>query len=260
MESSNGTLDDPLAEAIRLIELADAAGLRVRLMGGLAFHARAPEWTARIERARRDIDLATESAHRRGLSELLVRCGYAADKEFNALHGHKQLYFVDPSHDRPVDVLVDRLEMCHTFDFGERLALDSPTLPLADLLLSKLQVVRINRKDVLDALVLLGEYPLTDDDTGISVPRIVAHTSEDWGWWRTVGENLDRLAAYARVELGPDDLAMAGGRPLRHDASVQASTLRERIDAAPKSTRWKLRARVGDRVQWYQLPEEVGHE
>ena len=115
------TLEDPLAEALRIIDLADGAGLQVRLMGGLAFHARAPEWTARIERARRDIDLATGSSDRRGLSELLVRSGYAADKEFNALHGHKQLYFVDPRRDRPVDVLVDRLEMCHTFDFGERL-------------------------------------------------------------------------------------------------------------------------------------------
>ncbi len=260
LEPSNGTLDDPLAEALRLIALADAAGLRVRLMGGLAFHVRAPEWTARIERERRDIDLATSSGHRRGLSDLLVGQGYAADREFNALHGHKQLYFIDPRRDRPIDVLVDRLEMCHTFDFAKRLDIDTPTLPLAELLLSKLQVVHINRKDVLDALVLLGEYPLTDDDSGISVTRIVAHTSEDWGWWRTVGENLDRLANYARVEVAPDDLVMAGGRPMRFDASVQASTLRQRIDAASKSTRWKLRSRVGDRVQWYQLPEEVGHE
>jgi hypothetical protein len=255
-----GTLDDPLAEALRLIELADAAGIRVRLMGGLAFHARAPEWTARIERTRRDIDLATSSAHRRGVSDLLIRAGYAADREYNALYGHKQLYFVDPGHDRPVDVLVDRLEMCHTFEFAKRLEVDSPTLPLADLLLSKLQVVHINRKDVLDALVLFGEYPLTEDDRGISVPRILAYTSEDWGWWRTVSENLDKLGAFARVEVGPDDLAMAGGRPLRFDAAAQATALRQRMDAAPKSTRWKLRARVGERLQWYQLPEEVGHD
>jgi len=29
------------------------------------------------------------------------------------------------------------------------------------------------------------------------------------------------------------------------------------IDAQPKSLRWKLRARVGDRMSWYELPEEV---
>jgi hypothetical protein len=260
VEPQNGTLDDCLAEGLRLVELADAAGIKVRLMGGLAFHARVPEWTARVERDRRDIDLATSSSDRKALADLLDRSGYQPDREFNALHGHKQLYFVDVAHRRPLDVLVDRLEMCHTFDFGKRLTVDRTTLPLAELLLSKLQIVRINRKDVLDALVLLGEYPLTDDDTGISVTRITSYTSDDWGWWRTVGENLDKLSAFASVELGPDDLAMVGGRPLRHDAGAQAATLRGRIDAAPKSTRWKLRARVGDRVQWYQLPEEVGHE
>ena len=29
------------------------------------------------------------------------------------------------------------------------------------------------------------------------------------------------------------------------------------IDAQPKSLKWKLRNRVGDRVSWYELPEEV---
>lgn len=259
MTEPTGPLDDPLAEARRLIALASASGLQVRLMGGLAFHAQAPEWTARIERARRDIDLATSSSSRKGVAELLAASGYVADREYNALHGHKQLYFVDPGHERPVDVLVDRLEMCHTFTFDKRLGVDACTLPLAELLLSKLQVVHINRKDVLDALVLLSEHPLTEDDRGVSVPRILEHTSSDWGWWRTVGENLDKLALFAEVELGPDDLAMAGGRPLRMDPAAQARELRSRIDAAPKSSRWKLRARVGDRVQWYQLPEEVGH-
>jgi hypothetical protein len=260
LDPSNGILADPLAEALRLIAMADAAGARARLMGGLAFHARVPDWTARIERTRRDIDLATTSTDRRAVTDLLARSGYTADKEYNALHGHKQLYFVDLAHDRPVDVLVDRLEMCHTFDFARRLAVDSPTLPLAELLLSKLQIVRINRKDVLDALILLAEFPLTEDDTGLNVTRIQSFTSDDWGWWRTVGENLDKLTAYARAEIAPDDLAMAGGRSPRYDPAIQAATLRERIDAAKKSTRWKLRARVGERVQWYQLPEEVGHE
>jgi hypothetical protein len=259
LEPSNGPLDDPLAEALRLVEVAGQAGVEVRLMGGLAFHARAPEWTARVERTRRDIDLATSSSHRKGLAELLVRSGYVADREYNILNGHKQLYFVDPAHDRPVDVLVDRLEMCHTFEFARRLAVDSPTLPLAELLLSKLQVVHINRKDVLDALVLLAEHPLTTDDSGISVPLIVKYTSDDWGWWRTATENLEKIALYAQLELGPDDLAMRDGRPLRFDPSSQATELRSRVDAAPKSTRWKLRSRVGDRIQWYQLPEEVAH-
>ena len=132
------TLADPLAEALRLIDLAARAGLQVRLMGGLAFHAQVPSWTARVDRERRDIDLATRARDRRALSELMTSSGYLADKQYNALYGHKQLYFVDAERQRPVDVLIDKLEMCHTFEFADRLGVEARTLPLAELLLSKL--------------------------------------------------------------------------------------------------------------------------
>jgi hypothetical protein len=251
------SLADPLAEALRLIGVADEQGLSVRLMGGLAFHARAPEWTARIERERRDIDLTTSSRDRKAVADLLVANGYVADRQYNALYGHKQLYFVDPARGRPVDVLVDRLEMCHRLEFAERLKVDWPTLPLADLLLSKLQVVKVNRKDLLDALILLAEHPLTGDDSGINVERITALTANDWGWWRTVTGNLDRLLTFLAGEIGPSDLDT--GRPNRFSPAAQVTALRDAIDAAPKSTRWRLRARVGDRMTWYEEPEEVGH-
>ncbi|MHB8460045.1 MAG: hypothetical protein ACYDAK_01195 [Candidatus Limnocylindrales bacterium] len=266
MTSATRTLDDPLAEAVRIIGLAESRGLLLRLMGGLAFHAQAPTWTARINRDGRDIDFATRGRDRKAVVELLVGEGYTPDKQYNALYGHKQLYFVDEPHSRPVDVLVDRLEMCHMFEFGDRLATTSPTLPLAELLLSKLQVVRINRKDVLDALILLGEHPLgttdgaTDATTGssaINTTRIVALAANDWGWWRTLTENLDKLRLFHEVDLKPGELDT--GRPLRYDPVAQIRDLRAAIDAAPKSTRWKLRSRVGDRMSWYELPEEVGH-
>ena len=132
------TLHDPLAEALRLIGLADEQGLQVRLMGGLSFHVRVPDWTAHVERERRDIDLATRSADRKALTGLLEGAGYAGDRQYNALYGHKQMYFMDPVRGRPVDVIVDRLEMCHTFVFTDRLGLDRPTVPLAEMALSKL--------------------------------------------------------------------------------------------------------------------------
>jgi hypothetical protein len=252
------TLEDPLREALRLIALADERNLPLRLLGGLAFHAKAPEWTARISRARRDIDLATTGKDRKAVSQLLETSGYLPDKQYNALYGHKQLYFVDPTWERPVDVLVDKLDMCHMFEFGDRLTIDHPTLPLADLLLSKLQVVRINRKDVLDGLILLAEHPLAESDRdGISVPRIVGLTSSDWGWWRTITMNLDKMRLYYEVELTPQDLDT--GRPHPFDPVVQIGEMRSAIDAASKSTKWKLRSRVGDRVAWYQEPEEIGH-
>ena len=252
------TLSDPLAEALRIINLAEGAGLLVRLMGGLAFHARCPEWTARIDRERRDIDLATRSADRKALAGIMELAGYSPDRQYNALYGHKQLYFVDQVRQRPVDVLVDRMEMSHTFEFADRLKLDTPTVPLAELLLSKVQIARINRKDILDGLALLSEYPLADHDRGsIHLGRITGVTSSDWGWWRTVTGNLDKFRLYYNTAVQPGELDF--GRPPRFAVLDQIAALRAAIDAAPKKLRWKIRSQVGETVQWFQEPEEVGH-
>jgi len=134
------------------------------------------------------------------------------------------------------------------------------TLPPAELLLSKLQVVKINRKDVLDALALLSESPLADGDEAgdaISVRRITSLTSNDWGWWRTITDNLDNLRTIAEGDLQPGELEF--GRASRFQPSAQIAALREAIDGASKSRKWKLRARVGDRMTWYEEPEEIGH-
>jgi hypothetical protein len=262
------TLEDPLAESMRIVDLADQRGLQVRLMGGMGIRAHAPDWPARTRRVEVDLDFATRSKDRGAFYELLEAEGYTPDKRHNALFGGKQAYFVDVARKRPVDVLVDSLEMCHRFDFADRLAVSKPTLPLAELLLSKLQVVKINRKDVLDALVLLAEHPLGQNDGAldsryglgaINVPRILSFTSNDWGWWRTVTGNLDTLDRYLASEATPEDLDLNNGRAVLFDPKEQIAALRKAIDDAPKSTRWKLRARVGERASWYNEPEEMGH-
>lgn len=263
------TLADPLAEALRVVDLADARQLRVRLLGGMAVRAHAPEWTARTRRTEVDIDFATRSRDRSAFFALLEAEGYTPDRRHNALFGGTQAYFVDTERNRPVDVIVDRLDMCHRIELADRLDASKPTLPLAELLLSKLQVVKINRKDVLDALVLLAEHPLGPDDGApdtrhgpgaISLPRIAAYTSGDWGWWRTVTGNLEVLARF--LDGGgftPEDLDVGGGRAVRFDPVAQVAALRAAIDAAPKSLGWNLRAKVGERLRWYAEPEEVGH-
>ena len=267
MEPGTRTLEDPLAEALRIVAAADRDGLLLRLMGGMAVRAHAPEWTHRTRRVEVDLDFATRSKDRKAVYKLLEREGYTPDKRHNAMFGQHQGYFVDEARRRPVDVLVDKLEMCHRIEFADRLAASRPTLPVADLLLSKLQIVKINRKDVLDALVLLAEHPLAQDDGAhdsesgqgaISLPRILAHTSNDWGWWRTFTGNLKVLQDYLDTDFTMADLDV-GARPVRYDVREQLRALREAVDKAPKSTRWKLRAAVGERQQWYVEPEEVGH-
>jgi hypothetical protein len=254
-----GTLGDPLQEALRIIRRAGERNLMVRLMGGLAFHALVPEWEAAIARDGRDIDLATRGRDGRDVAKLLEEMGYIADRQYNALYGHKQLYFLDPSRDRPVDVLIDRLEMCHRLEFADRLTLDDPTLDPTDLLLTKLQIVKITRKDLLDVLALLSELPLVASHDGtrrIALDRIVQITGQDWGWWRTVTGNLERLRTFIG-DLGPDELEL--GRPPRFLLGEQLDRLDAAIEAGPKSTRWRIRARIGERVAWYEEPEEVGH-
>jgi hypothetical protein len=154
------TLEDPLAEALRIVDLASARGLQVRLMGGMAVRAHAPDWTHRTRRREVDLDFATRGKDRAAFYKLLETEGYTPDKRHNAMFGGQQGWFVDVGRSRPVDVLVDKLDMCHRIDFQDRLGRSTPTLPVAELLLSKLQIVRLNKKDLLDALILLAEHPL----------------------------------------------------------------------------------------------------
>jgi hypothetical protein len=218
--------------------------------------------------ARRWISTSSQHRDRAGLYALLEEQGYTPDRRHNALFRH-QGYFVDAARNRPVDVLFDRLDMCHRIEFGDRLAAATPTLPLAELLLSKLQVVKINRKDILDAMILLAEHPLGPDDGAsdarhglgtINVPRILSHTSNDWGWWRTVKGNLEKLASYLATEHTAADVDLANGRSVLFDPATQVAILQAAIAEAPKSTRWKLRSRIGERQPWYREPEEMGHD
>src|SRR4029079_18410614 len=117
-------------------------------------------------------------------------------------------------------------------------------------------------------LVLLAEHPLGQNDGAldsryglgaINVPRILSFTSNDWGWWRTVTGNLEKLEQYLATDLTPDDLDLNNGRAVLFEPGAQVTALLAEIAEAPKSTRWKLRSRVGERSTWYNEPEEMGH-
>ncbi|GBC86889.1 hypothetical protein HRbin12_00888 [bacterium HR12] len=155
-----------------------------------------------------------------------------------------------------VDVIMDRLQMCHVLEFRDRIDRMPLTLDVADLLLSKLQVVQLNEKDVHDIGYLLAAFEVREgDEPGtIGLARIGGVVADDWGWWRTVTRNLDRVAELLRGELAR---LVPAGAPF--DPVEQALALRRHADEVPKTLRWKLRARVGERVRWYELPEEVDH-
>jgi hypothetical protein len=250
-----GGTGDHLDQAIDLIAEASRRGVPIRLIGGLAVRYLCRAFPPRT-RGDQDIDLASVGTARPVLGPFLAERGYVPDKEFNALYGHKQMYFRSPDGRRALDVIIDRLDMCHVLDFRDRIDRMPYTLAPIDLLLSKLQIVELNQKDLQDATYLLAAFPIRDDEEsgGLSPTRLCQVVCEDWGWWRTVAGNLDRITS-----LGPDERAglVPSGAPF--DPIAQAAELRRRADDAPKSLRWRLRSKIGDRMRWYELPEEVAH-
>lgn len=249
-EVNEGTLPhlDLKEEVVRVLEAAEAEGVVLRALGGLAVNLLCP--AARVPplaRTYKDLDLVGRRGDARAITDLLHSLGYTPDEEFNALHGHKQLYFWDRRNGRQLDVFVERIHLSHDLDVGPRLEAVPRTLCPADLLLTKLQVVEINEKDLKDVCALLVDHPVSAG--GIDPGRITEVLGADWGWWRTCTKTLGAVIAYAEGLAGFDQR----DRVLR-----SAQELLKHIDEAPKSLRWRVRSIVGERMRWHELPEETG--
>ena len=247
---------DPLTEAVALARGAAGAGLGLKLLGGLAVRVLCPGFPPRL-RAGQDMDFACLSKGRRKVAAYLEQSGCEPDRRFNNLNGDRQMYFTSPA-GRPIDVVVDRLTMCHTLDLRPSFGRLPLTIDAVDVLLSKLQIVELNEKDARDIVQLLSGIPVRDkpepaDQPVIDAERFSKLLGADWGWWRTVTGNLGKLPALVseHPELVPPGAA--------RDPLAQARRLLELAESAPKGVKWRLRANVGDRVRWYELPEEVGH-
>jgi hypothetical protein len=246
-------LADVREEGLRLARAAADRGLLIRLVGGVAVWARCP--SAMLPALRRDygdVDVVGLAKESKDLTRLFEEMGYRPDKLFNAIHGAQRLNFTDAKTGRPLDVLLDRFSMCHAIDLRGRLAVDQVTIPLADLLLTKLQVVKMNDKDLLDLTALLADHrPDGPDRDSIDLGRITAVLGHDWGFEHTVRLNLGRLrASMARRGLTANMSAVVDRR---------IADLITALDQGHKSVGWQLRARVGERVRWYEEPEDVTH-
>jgi hypothetical protein len=245
--------DDIRDEAQRLATAVEAAGLPIRLMGGLAVWLIAPASRhPPFARAYGDLDFAAASkSGRTTVARFFGQQGYVPEKLFNALHGGQRLNFAAPDGRWTIDVVFDELNMSHRIDLRGRLSIQGPTLAAADLLLTKLQVWEINRKDLGDIACVLADHPLVEADRpGIDVRRIGAVTGANWGLCHTVERNLVKVRDLVEVERIPD---------VTYDPRQQAAALLAAIRQAPKSLGWRMRAKVGDRVRWYETPEEVRH-
>lgn len=204
-----------------------------------------------MDRTLTDLDFMTYGKYSKFLTNLFRRLGYEPNDSFIQMHGHIRHIYLDRAHRRIADVFFDKLSFCHTVDFQNRLELDSPTITLADLLLEKMQIVHINEKDIKDTVILLAEHEIGESDSEtVDVKRIVELLSDDWGFYHTVQTNLRRVAEY--VEKRP-----AWPGEVKKAVGTKVEALLGRMEAEPKSFRWKMRAKVGTSKKWYNDVEEV---
>jgi hypothetical protein len=244
-------------EIRRIIKEADGRGVPVRILGGAAIRMHCPEHEGLYEKLKRtpkhDMDFVTYKKFRPLTKKLFMDLGYEPYVTMmmtGATGRHRQI-FNDKDGNKAVDVFLGVLEMCHNIDYEGRLEVDSPTVPLAELLLQKLQIVQTNEKDVQDTIILLLEHDIgSSDKEEINGDHIAKVLANDWGFYYTVNakigevkEMLDRYGA-----LSKEDKALVVER---------LDKLQKRIGIEPKSLKWNMRAKAGTSVKWYRVVEEV---
>jgi Uncharacterised nucleotidyltransferase len=243
-------LEDIVSEGERLLGIAEQEGVPLRLLGGVAVRLKAADVPAALAREYKDIDFAVTKKGGGAADKLLRNAGYEPHVAFNAMHARERGLYYDEANGRQVDLFIDAFRMCHEIPLGKRLEVETQTVPLAELMLTKLQIIEVNEKDIRDTVLLFHGHQIADHDNGaVNGAQIAALCADDWGLWRTITANLERC----RGHVGDYDLA-AGDR---ERIEARFDELLRRIEDEPKSRGWRRRAKVGDKKRWYELPEEV---
>lgn len=241
-------------ELKRILRASEEAGIMLRVIGSLAFQMHCPTYgnlQQALGRVYTDIDFAAYRKQSKAIQALMAGLGYVENREvFIVSEGDRAIYN-HTSSDLHVDIFYDKLDFSHTISWNGRLEVDAPTIPLAEMLLEKMQIVKINEKDVIDTIMLLLEHPLGDSDNEvINIARVAKLCSNDWGLWRTTTMNLDKVKQLAQTYPQLTDEQKAR-------VASQVNLALQRLEEEPKSTAWRLRSRVGDRIKWYKDVDEV---
>jgi hypothetical protein len=248
------TLANVEDEMRRIVSQAQKQDIFLRLIGGLAFKVHCPHAAHRaLEREYPDIDFVTDKPSARKLMDFLPGLGYTPNKTLNTLSGDRRQLYYDEARGRQIDIFIGDFEMCHKLPMVDRVLHVEPlTVPLAELFLSKAQIVELNRKDALDLLALLLDHPVGQaDEETINADIIADLCARDWGLYTTISMTIEKL----KDLLAARSVALDAGEV--NSVRERLSAVQSAMDAAPKTTAWKLRARVGKRVRWYEEVEEV---
>jgi hypothetical protein len=244
-------LDDVKEEALRVIDEAHQWDITLRLIGGLAIKFHSPSASHRaLERQYPDMDFVTSKHGKDKLPDFLNSLGYEPNKTFNTLSGNRRQLYYDHERDRQIDIFIENFEMCHKLPLGERLDVEPITIPLAELFLTKAQIVEMNEKDIRDICALLLDHEVgPGDEEMINSARIAELCARDWGLWKTISLSINKVAGFLNhFSLEPSEAKRIASR---------LEAIKKAMDAAPKTFAWKMRAKVGERVRWYEEVEEV---
>jgi hypothetical protein len=237
-----------LDAAIQIIDQAESMGVRLRLLGGLAFKRLCPSSNDRYHRENKDIDLIGKREDSRKIMEVMETLGYKPREVFNKLNMGQRLIYYDLMNRRRVDLFLDEFVMCHKFNFKESILAGTYTLPITQLVMTKLQVVEKTDKEYLDLIAAFRDFDVTDGVGGIRGDEIAELCSKDWGIYTTFNKSLEALLA--RVEtLSGDD---------RNTVIPRIQKMMAMMGGRPKSLAWKMRARIGEKARWYDLPDADG--
>jgi hypothetical protein len=241
-------------ELKRILQASDEAGILLRVIGSLAFQMHCQQFgylQAAMGRAYTDIDFGAYSKQSKQIQEMMARLGYVENREvYIASEGERAIYD-KPNAGLHVDIFYEKLDFCHAIYWEGRLEVDSPTIPLTELLLEKMQIVQINEKDIIDTIMLLLEHPLGEvDKETINIKLAAQLCAKEWGLWRTTSMNLKKVKqlAHSYSQLTAEQ---------KTKIESQVDQILERLDNEPKPMAWRIRARVGDRVKWYKEVDEV---
>ena len=226
----------------------------IRTIGSIAVRIKASEYSYIQYRNKRfiaDFDFVTYSKDIIKVQDMFFSLGWTEDQGVLRLFGDKRRIFYHPDKSIHCDIFLDKLRFCHEIDLKKRLEIDNPTISLNDLILAKLQIVEINKKDLVDIMTLFRKYEISVNDQNskhINGKYLATLCGRDWGWWKTVTTNLHKIIQFSSEYMDKDDAIIVQQR---------SKMLLGYIKNQGKSLKWKIRAMFGESFKWYNEVEEI---
>ncbi|MFQ6125947.1 MAG: hypothetical protein ACE5R6_15270 [Candidatus Heimdallarchaeota archaeon] len=259
-----------LDDANRIVNEAQNKDIIIRVVGSVAIRMHCMDFAdmhirlarlGEIKRSFVDLDFVSYSKQRKQIEPFFANeIKYIPDRHINAYFGYKRLLFYHPQGYYHTDIIFDKLEFSHDIFFGNkpgegRLEVDTHTIPLAELILHKLQIHDINEKDFKDMIVLLRAHEIDDRDEKeiINAKYIAKILANDWGFWYDAKANLEHTKPFAGKYLTQQKIDQIDYNVVIKKIDI----LLDYIEQEPKSKKWMKRAKTGIKKPWWRHVEEV---